>query len=383
VLVAAAPDLLTRDRYPGLWLVSPRGRRSPLLGRTWSPVAVASTGAVAAFATDGAADARLSIVEKGAPVDVAGSAGANCVSFSRDGSFVSFVTGRPTPFQPPGERTVAFGIDGDLWVAPTAQPAASRQVASGLFLKAECPVWSPHGHDMLAYLVRTPETSFWTVGVYGSGEARVISTFAAAVTTVHWRTFVWSPTTDVLVFLAGDELMRYSDASLRRVVAASTIAKIAAKGTAGGASRYWRDVSFSPNGRFLAVSVGLATGVYTTAGRRLRLVPGELAGWSGNSGIAVIDKRHGIIRLLQYPIRSGHGRLLLDHFKNNVYSDPAGRWYAYPNRITEGADPRTYRQLFFRTPGGRLLRRVTLPFIPRVLVAVGSDGRIAPPAGGY
>lgn len=382
VLVAAADDLVVRPRYPGLWLVSTQGRVSPLLPRSWSPVGVASNGTVAAFAADAGADGRLTIVSADAASAINGSGGATCVSFSADAAFVSYVTGTTVTVRPPGERAVAFGIDGDLWVAPVAAPASPQRIAGGLFLDRECPAWSSRDH-VLAYLLRESGSSAWAVGVYEGGSARTIHTFTAAVPTVHWRTFVWSPTANVLAFLAGDELMQYTDGAVRRLLSASSVATVMAEGTARGTSRYSRDVSFSPNGRFVAVSVGLATGIYTRAGRRLRLVPGEFAGWSGNVGVLVIDKRRLVISLYQYLIRGGRGRLLLEHFKNNVYSDPAGRWYAYPNRFTDGADPRTYRQLFFRVAGGRLLRRVTLPFIPRPLAAVAVDGRIALPAGGY
>ena len=67
---------------------------------------------------------------------------------------------------------------------------------------------------------------------------------------------------------------------------------------------------------------------------------------------------------------------LAEHFKNQVASDPEGRWFAYFD---------SYRGSFvFRRPDGRLIsKRSFLRMFPRVVAAISADGRTVAPAGVY
>jgi hypothetical protein len=100
-------------------------------------------------------------------------------------------------------------------------------------------------------------------------------------------------------------------------------------------------------------------------------------GWSGNAGILTEvlapDPSLALCRLAP----SANPTVIAHRFKLTVVSDPAGRWFAYP-------DPRGVYVLF-RRPDGSLLRRVSLRTLRyfNALAAVGRDGRIAGPAGTY
>src|SRR5439155_3194819 len=98
----------------------------------------------------------------------------------------------------------------------------------------------------------------------------------------------------------------------------------------------------------------------------------------GNSGVLTLAAEP-LITLRLHPLDGSPSRPLATHFKSQVATDPAGRWFAY----LEYQDS-PIQTLVFRRPSGRVIRRRQLARIfPQLVAAVSADRRTAPPAGDY
>jgi hypothetical protein len=370
-LIVTGTALPTRQ---GAWLVPRTGAPRIVVKAKWRPLAFSRDGRVAATRAARDLNRPLVILAGKAVSTIPGSNGAACVSWSSSGRRLAYVTGKWTWYEH-FAGTAAGGWIGSLWILDTSTRAAPRRVASGLFASVECPQWAPRS-ETLAYMVGTvggPRT--WSVRTHASHTTRIIATLETPVPSSVYRTFVWMPHSDELLLLGDDAITSHSKGASRVVVPPAALEQIVAAAPRFDSWRYSRILSVSPNGRLLAASIQGATGILRSSGELLRLCDGHLMGWSGNAGILteVLSPRPSLaLCRLDTPTKL----VVLEHgFKLTVVSDPAGRWFAYP-------DPRGVYAIF-RRPNGSLLRRVPLRTLYfNALVAVGRNGRIAGPAGG-
>jgi site-specific DNA recombinase len=360
----------------GAWLVPRMGAPQIVAKVTWRPLAVSRDGRVAATRATRGSNQPLVILGRKTVIRVPGSKGAACVSWSSSGRRLAYVTGEWAWYEHLA-GTAAGGWIGSLWILDTSTRAAPRQVASGLFADTECPQWAPRS-ETLAYMVGTVDgTRTWSMRREASGASRIIATLDTPVPSSVYRTFAWMPRSDELLLLADDGITSHSTGASRVVVPPSALDQIAAAASTADVWKYQRILSVSPNGRLLAASIQGATGILSSSGELLRVCDGHLMGWSGNDGILTeVLAPMPSLALCRLPTATKL-TVLAHFFKLTVVSDPAGRWFAYP-------DPHGVYVLF-RGPDGSLLRRVHLrtPLYFNALAAVGRDGRIAGPAGTY
>lgn len=268
---------------------------------------------------------------------------------------------------------------GALWVV-RVQPTLENpeRVDEGFFSAAECPVWAPN-RSTLAYLVRSPSGA-WSLRRWRVGSVAQIAVFKDAVPSVLYRTLAWRPGGGGLAYLDGGSIWSSRGGAPRVLGRRGSLRRVELRGTRGAEKGYdpaARILSYSPNGRWLAASVGAATGIFRANGRRVRIVPGHLMGWSGSIAVLTEGFRSPFPpTLYRYPfIPSRPGKVLERSFKWAVVTDPAGRWFAYPDVHTQS--------VIFRRPDGGIMHRVSVRFYPFALQARSGDGRLADPAGRY
>lgn len=179
---------------------------------------------------------------------------------------------------------------GALWVV-RVQPTLENpeRVDEGFFSAAECPVWAPN-RSTLAYLVRSPSGA-WSLRRWRVGSVAQIAVFKDAVPSVLYRTLAWRPGGGGLAYLDGGSIWSSRGGAPRVLGRRGSLRRVELRGTRGAEKGYdpaARILSYSPNGRWLAASVGAATGIFRANGRRVRIVPGHLMGWSGS--IAVLTE---------------------------------------------------------------------------------------------
>jgi hypothetical protein len=374
VLVTARQSGTTPD-LSGLWFVSVAGRVRQVLSNKSLPLARSASGLIAAFAAPDRTG-PVTIIGAGTSA-LAGTDGAACVGWSSDGSRLTYITGEKQLIPRPGAQTL-FGWLGTLWVVRTsAGIAAAQRVDDGFFPSAECPAWSA-SRNALAYIMRDPSGKL-LLKVYDDQRSSQIATLDDAVPSTGYRTFAWNPGGSALAFISGNSLASAQGSWAPRPFGLSgALRAVETDGTKQGHDPAARTLSLSPNGRWLAASVAAATGIFRADGTLAKIVPGHLMGWSGNLGV-LTERAGGTLEptLFRYSLTSREPAVPLErNFKSNVLSDPSGHWFAYPSS-------KTPRILIFRRPNGRVLRRVSLPFMPFAMQAVSADGRMADPAGRY
>src|SRR5439155_2283475 len=162
----------------GEWLVTPTGRITRLLDRRWVPWTVSVKGVTAASRANAGGLLWL-LPTHGAGVQVPGSATAECVAWSTDGRFLSYVTGKPVVYARFPGGFGAWGQIGAVWIVRAAAPRRPVRVARGLSALEDCPAWSASGAT-LAYMIRSdPASGPWTLNVYGSGSSKSFATLSS------------------------------------------------------------------------------------------------------------------------------------------------------------------------------------------------------------
>jgi hypothetical protein len=371
LLVAQTPPPPAAGFGRGLIKVTPAGSASRVLGQAWYPVAWSARRLVVAGAASAPTTGReLTIVGRGRSISIPGSAGGRCASWSRDGRSVSYLTGQAAPYSTP--KLGAFRIQGDLWVVSSSSPTKPRRVDSGFFPTSECPLWSTRSAK-LAYVVGSA-TGGWRLKVFSGGRSALAAKLADAVPSNDGRTFAWSRRQDALVYVDGANLSVYTAGRARAVGRKGVLDPLLTGATRRGESTVARAVEVSPNGKLVAVEISQRTGVFSLAsGRSPVLAIGALYGWGGDVGvlsISLLPNRRG--PALWLTLLGGTRRLLQRNTENATISDPTGAWFAYV----------TARQIVFRRPDGRLIRRVSLGFTPQLVQAVAADGATATPTKG-
>jgi hypothetical protein len=375
LLVAQSPPPPAPGFGRGLVEVTPSGSVSRVLGQAWYPVAWSAPRLVVAGAAAAPTPARqLTIVGPGKSIPIPGSAGGRCASWSRGGRYLSYVTGQASPYSTP--RLGAFRIQGSLWVVSPSNPTKPRRVDSGLFPTSECPLWSQRSAK-LAYVVAPAADQAWRLRVFAGGRSASVAKLTDAVPSNDGRTFAWSRRQDVLAYVDGRHLSVYAGGRARAVGRTAILAALLAGATRRGESTVARAVELSPNGRLVAVEISQRTAVFSLAsGRALGQAVGALYGWAGNVGvlsIALLPGRHGPALLLT--TLAGKRTIIQQNTESATISDPAGGWFAHV--VTVGG-PR----IVFRKPDGRVIRRVSLGFLPQFVQAVAADGTTETPTKG-
>jgi dipeptidyl aminopeptidase/acylaminoacyl peptidase len=360
----------------GVWSVTLDGRLRQAASSRWRPLAVGRHGEIAATRAHGGA---VTILRGALRRPLTRSRGAACVSWSADGTRLAYVTGTWRIIT--GGADQIGGWDGDIWIASRTAPSRPLHLARGFVLDSECPLWSRSG-ARLAYLVGRSGASAsgpWTLTASDvAGRPLLSRSLDAEIPSTAYRTFDWAPTGQRIDYLDGDTLREAVRGTVRTLAGAATFTAIQKQAIEHGVSRLARECSISPDGSKIAVTVAGGTGLLNRDGILQRAFPGGFLGWSGNSAaLAEHVSPRGLPALYRYSIGNGSGLLLAEHFKLAIVTDPAGRWFAYPL-----PNDRRHRLVVRRADGGvrRILR---LPFIPKLLYAVGEDGRLAAPAGRY
>jgi hypothetical protein len=371
LLVAQSPPPPAPGFGRGLIKITPSGSAKRVLDQAWYPVAWNSRRLVVAGAASASTIGReLTIVGGGKAVSIPGSAGGRCASWSADGRYVSYVTGQAAPYSTP--KLGAFRIQGDLWIVSPSSPTKPRRIDSGFFPTSECPLWSPRSLK-LAYVVAST-VGRWQLKVFTGGRSALVAKLTDAVPSNDGRTFDWSRRQNVLVYVDGADLSVYVAGRARAVGRKGSLGTLLAGAKRRGESTVARAVELSPNGKLVAVEISQRTGVFALAsGRRLISAVGAFYGWSGNVGvlsISLLPNRRGpglwLTRL------GGNRRLVQRNTESATISDPSGAWFAY----------KAARQITFVRPDGRLIRRVSLRFVPQLVQAVAADGATETPMKG-
>jgi hypothetical protein len=235
-------------------------------------------------------------------------------------------------------------------------------------------MWSEK-HSALAYIVRREKLSNdWAVVIDSDNEAKTVAHITTLTPSTHFRTFAWSGDL-VLFFIDGLDLYRVDRGAAAVRIGRSILQQVDAR-RSPTKSLSARTLAIDPSDRLLAISIGDSTGVFRRNGTLVRLASGHLMGWSGVAGVLTEGFKGNTPTLYRYPLKqSGKGTVVQTFFKLTVVTDPAGRWFAYPQPISH--------ELVFRTADGKVLRRYRPTFEPVVLAAVSASGRIAGPTGSY
>jgi hypothetical protein len=358
--------------------VTPTGRLTRLLDRRWVPWTVSVKGVTAASRAKTGGLLWL-LPAHGTAVQVRGSATAECVAWSSDGRFLSYVTGKPVVYAGFPGGFGAWGQIGAVWIVRASAPRRPIRVATGLSALEDCPAWSASGAT-LAYMIRSdPAAGQWRLNVYDSGSSKSFATLSSAYPSTAHQTFGWAPDKPELVFVDGTSVYRHDGAATRILGQPGSLDPVEALSASRGYDIPDPRLRFSPDGRFIAAGIGGATGILDRDGSLIRVEDGGFDGWAGNSGVLTLAAEPTTITLRLHPLDGSPSRVIATHFKSQVATDLAGRWFAYLEY--EGSSIQT---LFFRRPDGTVIRQRQLARIfPQLVAAVSADGRTAPPAGGY
>ena len=360
----AAPGVLLSKQYLGVYRLGPSATLQRLVGSDIHPLAVSADGTAAGVrASDRHQNGPLLLAHGRTRIALPNSTGGVwCAAFSADGALVAYITGKVALTQP-SQDVAYFRIDGTLRVADVAHPDEARVIDTGTFATSECPLPAPTGRRF-AYVIRTTP-DVWQLRLFRNGGVATIADEQTPVPSNHDRSFAWAPNS-TLGFIRGDELWTGG-----RRIATRLTAKLAPLPK----MRYSKEIDFSSDGRWVAVSLGKKTGIFRLSGKLIRVVPGHVIEWSGSRGVLTIgDTPQAVIVLRRFPL-AGPGRVIARFFKLPLVSDPAGRWFAYPLAQTG--------QFVFRRADGSLLRTVRLRSIGVPLAAVDRSGRVTTPAGSY
>src|SRR5437667_1113936 len=267
--------------------VTTSGRLTRLLDRRWLPRTVSAKGVTAAFrAKTGGLLWLLSA--HGAAVQVPRSATAECVAWSADGRFLSYVTGKPVVYAHFPGGFGAWGQIGAVWIVRASAPRRPVQVATGLSALDDCPAWSASGAT-LAYMIRSdPASGPWMLNVYDGGSSKSFATLSSAYPSTGHQTFAWAPVKPELVFVDGTSVYRYDGAGTSILGQPGSLDPVQTLSASRGFTIADPHVRFSPEGRFIAAGLGGATGVLDRNGSLLRVEVGGFDDWAGNSGVLTL-----------------------------------------------------------------------------------------------
>jgi hypothetical protein len=367
VLVLDSGRTLGYPRVHGAMLVTRGGLARRIVSRRWAPRSFNRRGSFVAVRA-GRKTSALWMISRTA-IRIPGSESASCIAWSADGALLSYVTGRWTPYDP---DLGAGAYDGKLWVVPASTPRKPIVASEGLFPSTECPAWSKQSPS-LAYVSSSESAKpRWVLRVYRAGSP--VATLERRVPSISYRTFDWAPDRDVLVFADGASLYKWHSGQTSRLGAEGSLRPL--EKTQRPDAKLFHALRFSPNGRYVAVSEGGQTGVFRADGQPVRILPGLLNGWAGNTGVLTLaPNRQAVIELTLYPLH-GLKRRITKYFKTTIATDPLGRWFAY-------APSRPRFTVVFRRPNGNLIRTVKVGFIPIVAAGVGARTGLAETISAY
>jgi hypothetical protein len=371
---AALVTDVTSARSSGLRVVRPRGRGSTLIGPQWSPLAVSVRGAVAALPP--ARQGGFAILLHSHIARVRGVSPPVCASWSSDGSRLAFLAGRPVAYE--GIHPDApYGIRGTLWTVPVdrrGKPGRIAQIAHGLFPTRACPSWSTRGRN-LAYVLQSRKTP-WALRESLGGSSRKVAELRGAVPSLSGNNFAWVPNRNAILFLDGYSGFRVESGRVNSLDFPDEVVTAFKESVKHGHAADARLCRFSPNGRLLAVGIGGATAVFAASGELIRVVQGPFRGWAGNTGVLTVepDAASNPALFLNQVADNRARRLIKDHFKEAIATDPGGKWFAYVDT--------TRFAVVFRSPSGAAIREVPFQFAPFMLAARSAGGVVADPVFG-
>jgi hypothetical protein len=287
---------------------------------------------------------------------------------------LTYVTGRWLIYAHLPRDQAAWGRLGAVWVVRASAPRHPLRIATGLSAAGDCPAWSTSG-STLAYLIRPdPQNGPWKLDVHHGELSSTIATLGSAVPAMDYDTFDWAPNKHELVFVDGTSVYRYDGVGAKLLGSARSLDPVESLSRSRGYEVDDVHVRFSPDGRFIAAGITGATGILRRDGTLFQNFVGGFDGWAGNSGVLTLAAEATGITLRLRPLDGGPSQVIAKYFKNQVATDPRGRWFAYFDAHRS--------QFVFRRPDGTVMRRRTLPLTFPV-AAVSADGRSSPPAGGY
>jgi hypothetical protein len=361
----------------GLFLLTPGGRVTPLLSRQWRPWAQSRTGVVAASRAR-FREGALWLVKRHRAVRIPGSSGASCVSWSADGSRLTYVTGRWVIYAHLPRDQVAWGRVGSVWAVRASAPRHPLRVATGLSAAGGCPAWSA-SRTTLAYLIRSePQSGPWTLDVVGGGPSISVATLASAVPAMDYDPFDWAPDKPELVFVDGTSVYSYDGTTTKLLGPPGSLDPVQSLSTSRGFDVSNVHVRFSPSGHFIAAGITGATGIVRRDGTLLQNFVGGFDGWAGNTGVLTLASERsggGPIVLRLRPLDGDPSRVLSRYFKRQVATDVSGRWFAYFDRPSS--------TLVFRRPSGTVIKSRHFRRHPVPVASVSADGRTTSPVGAY
>lgn len=362
----------------GLMAITARGEIRRVLRPIWSPVALGGPDGPFAVTRRGQLaqpPGPLVVIDGARATEIPESSGARCVSWSRGGRMLSYLTGEVGTLAKSLPRDPRWTIEGTLWIVDRTAPSAPRRIQQGIFPLSECPSWSP-GTSTLAYVKRSG--SGWSLIVFRDGDSATVRELDTVST--RYRTFDWAPGSQRLVFLDAEALFEWSADGAVRLTEEGALAEVGA----APPDRFVHGIRLSPNGARLAVSIGRETAVFTRSGEFLRKIPGTFNGWAGNTGILTLRAEAVITLRLHQVAGAPRSRVIARWFKYGVVTHPSGRWFAYSDEIETGNRTRI-SFVYFRRPDGSVLKRVRVAtdFFPLLLSGMTRDGRLIEPASAY
>lgn len=382
LLSDAGPPRITPGWPAGLWAVTPEGRVEQILTRRWRPLATSSTGAIAAVPRAGHGAIRI-VEANGTVVRVPRSSGTDhCATWSANGDMLAFVAGSYLTYWRAHRPYQALAIAGRLGL--TSSRGKVLHLERGLF--PECPAWSPKDAT-LAYVSRSGNSP-WRLSLYQHGRSSRIAMLPGPAPSLDGpatnRSFAWRPHSDELLFVRGDSLVLCRTGTIGTLSTLGSFRRIDRMIIRSGwlhASRYSRGLTFSPDGQLVAGYVTGVIGIWDMrTGHSNRLIPGIFHSWAGNDGVLAVSLTHpckgcGDVTLIRYGAVTHTRTLVARYYKNMTIADPDGRWAAY-----SGWERRNERALYFLNGSGKSSSRVWLRFRPRIIGAIGRDGRMVAPA---
>jgi len=176
------------------------------------------------------------------------------------------------------------------------------------------------------------------------------------------------------MFLSGLDLYDFANGRAALVVSSKSLQAVEALARENGGGLQTRTVRVSPDGRYVAVALGFAVGIFDRTGHTVRVVPGIFRGWAGNEFVLTVIvagvRPQGVPSLAVWPLRdTGQRSVVETSFKVPTVSSPDGDWFAY-------ADPER-RDVVFRLEDGTLLARNEVGFSPAVVAASSPAGPIS------
>ena len=336
-----ASGVLVRDFGPrfvapgwpaGLWHVAPTGETTKLVGRRWRVEAWHPTSeALIRQRNDQDTEPFKYALLHGdeiTPLDL-DREDVSCSGWSTDGRLLTYLTGELRYYTTFSNGNLAYGVDGELWVAHRTSPNQPVLIADGLF--PECPVWSTTDRS-LAYLIQGDTEKTWEMRLYEGHRTDVLKEFRLHAPSMLGpdmnRTFDFSMEGD-LFFLARRSIYVASSGGVTRFGPAGILKELRDPELRGW-QRFVRALRVSPSSGLVGATIDDETTLIVDPDEVLRVVPNRLRGWAGNHGVVTFGITEDRPAADLYPVDpSGSTRRLRNALKVGIYADAEGEWFAH------------------------------------------------------